>query len=267
MPLSMLVLIAAVQGITEFLPVSSSGHLVLIPLITDHPYQGRTIDVAAHVGTFVAVAAYLRADLLRMVNGVLTFGRQHPADGHLALLVLIATIPVIIVGFLINKADPSWLLDFKTLAIANLLFAFLLWLADRFGATARTIGDIEVNQAWLIGLVQIFALIPGASRSGVTMMAARYLGFDRLTAARFSLLLSLPTIAGAGVLKTYDLIKAGDLALGADALIVAALSCLSAFAAISLMMRWLARADFTIFVGYRLMLGIALLVAIQAGYL
>ena len=267
MPLSMLVLVAAVQGITEFLPVSSSGHLVLIPLITDHPYQGRTIDVAAHVGTFVAVAAYLRADLLRMVNGVLTFGHRHRADGHLALLVLIATIPVIIVGFLINKADPSWLLDFKTLAIANLLFAFLLWLADRFGATARTIGDIEVNQAWLIGLVQIFALIPGASRSGVTMMAARYLGFDRLTAARFSMLLSLPTIAGAGVLKTYDLIKAGDLALGADALIVAALSCMFAFAAISLMMRWLARADFTIFVGYRLMLGAALLVAIRAGYL
>ena len=95
MPLSMLVLVAAVQGITEFLPVSSSGHLVLIPLVTDHPYQGRTIDVAAHVGTFVAVAAYLRADLLRMVSGVLTFGRRHRADGHLALLVVIATIPVI----------------------------------------------------------------------------------------------------------------------------------------------------------------------------
>ena len=136
-----------------------------------------------------------------------------------------------------NKADPAWQLDFKTLAIANLVFALLLWLADRFSATARTMSDIWVNQAWLIGLAQIFALIPGASRSGVTMMAARYLGFDRLTAARFSMLLSLPTIAGAGVLKTYDLIKAGDLALGADALIVAALSCMFAFAAISLMMR------------------------------
>jgi undecaprenyl-diphosphatase len=99
------------------------------------------------------------------------------------------------------------------------------------------------------------------------MMAARYLGFGRLTAARFSLLLSLPTIAGAGVLKTHDLVQTGDLALGADALIVAALSCLFAFAAIDLMMRWLARADFTIFVGYRLALGIALLVAIQADYL
>ena len=127
--------------------------------------------------------------------------------------------------------------------------------------------NIGVSQAWLIGLAQIFALIPGASRSGVTMMAARYLGFDRLTAARFSLLLSLPTIAGAGVLKTYDLMKTGDLALRADALIVVALSCLFAFAAIGLMMRWLAHADFTIFVGYRLILGVVLLVAIQTGYL
>ena len=267
MPLLMLVLVAAVQGITEFLPVSSSGHLVLIPLITDHHYQGRTIDVAAHVGTFVAVAAYLREDLLRMVSGVLTFGRRHRADGHLALLIVTATIPVIIVGYFTNKADPAWLLDLKTLAIVNLVFALLLWLADRFGATARTMSNIGVSQSWLIGLAQIFALIPGASRSGVTMMAARYLGFDRLTAARFSLLLSLPTIAGAGVLKTYDLMKTGDLALRADALIVVALSCLFAFAAIGLMMRWLAHADFTIFVGYRLILGVVLLVAIQAGYL
>ena len=89
MPLSMLVLVAAVQGITEFLPVSSSGHLVLIPLITDHPYQGRTIDVAAHVGTFVAVAAYLREDLLRMVSGVLTFGRRHRAQREHATVALL----------------------------------------------------------------------------------------------------------------------------------------------------------------------------------
>mgnify|MGYP001164359726 FL=1 len=267
MPFFMLLLIAAVQGITEFLPVSSSGHLVLIPLVTDPPYQGRTIDVAAHVGTLIAVAAYLRADLLRMARGLLTFGRRHSTDTHLGLLIVIATLPVISVGYFVNKVDPAWLLNLETLAIANLVFALLLWLADKFGATARTMGDLKFNQAVLIGLAQIFALIPGASRSGVTMMAARYLGFGRLTAARFSLLLSLPTIAGAGVLKTYDLVQTGDLALGADALIVSALSCLFAFAAIDLMMRWLARADFTIFVGYRLALGIVLLVVIQTGYL
>ena len=119
----------------------------------------------------------------------------------------------------------------------------------------------------LIGLTQIFALVPGASRSGVTIMAARYLGFDRLSSARFSMLLSLPAIAGAGALKTLDLWKTGDFSLGVDAALVATLSCVFAFAAIRLMMRWLARADFTIFVGYRVLLGIVLLIVTQIGYL
>ena len=118
-----------------------------------------------------------------------------------------------------------------------------------------------------IGIAQILALIPGASRSGVTIMAARYLGFDRVTAAHFSLLLSLPTIAGAGVLKTYGLIQTNNLVLGTDALIVASMSCIFAFAAIGFMMRWLARANLTIFVVYRLFLGSALLLTIKTGYL
>lgn len=263
----MLVLIAAVQGITEFLPVSSSGHLVLIPLIIDHPYHGRTIDVAAHVGTLIAVAAYLRSDLKRMTSAVLTFGGKHSADGRLALLIAVATAPVIIVGYFVNNANSAWLFSLETLALANLVFAMLLWIGDKFGPSNRTLGDLKLNQALLIGLSQVCALIPGASRSGVTMMAARCLGFDRLTAARFSLLLSLPTIVGAGILKIYDVIRTDDLALGIDALVVAVLSSIFAFTAIGIMMRWLARADFTIFVGYRLVLGIALLIAIQAGYI
>ena len=267
MPFYFLVILAFVQGVTEFLPVSSSGHLILIPLVIDQPYQGRSIDVAAHLGTLVAVIAYLRNDLLRMANGMITLGRQNPAEGRLALLVAVATIPVIIVGYFINKAEPTWLFDLKTLAITNLVFAVLLWNADWLGAKGRVISDIKVNSALLIGIAQILALIPGASRSGVTMMAARYLGFDRVTSAHFSLLLSLPTIAGAGVLKTYGLLQTNNLVLGTDALIVAAMSCIFAFAAIHLMMRWLARADFTIFVGYRLILGIVLLTITQLGYL
>jgi len=266
-PLSLLMFIAFIQGLTEFLPVSSSGHLVLVPLITDQPYQGRTIDVAAHVGTFIAVAIYLRADLSRMICGVVTFGRKNRDDCRIALFVVAATIPVICAGFIVNKIDPAWILELKTLALANLVFAGLLWLADRYGRIERGMGDLRLSQALLIGATQIFALIPGASRSGVTMMAARYLGFDRLAAARFSLLLSMPTIAGAGVLKTIDMVQTGDLALGMDALIVATLSCFFALVAIRLMMAWLARADFTIFVGYRLVLGILLLTALGLGWL
>ncbi len=267
MPFFFLVILAFVQGVTEFLPVSSSGHLILIPLVTDQPYQGRSIDVAAHLGSLLAVAAYLRNDLLRMASGVITLGRRNSTDGRLALLIALATIPVVVVGFFVNNAEPTWLFSLETLAIANLVFALLLWNADRLGATKRVMADIKVNTALLIGIAQIFALIPGASRSGVTMMAARYLGFNRVTAAHFSLLLSLPTIAGAGVLKTYGLIQTDNLALGVDALLVAVMSCIFAFATISFMMRWLARADLTIFVGYRLSVGVVLLITIQTGYL
>jgi undecaprenyl-diphosphatase len=263
MPFLLIVLIAAVQGLAEFLPVSSSGHLALIPLITDQPYQGRAIDVAAHVGTLGAVMLYLRADLLAMLMALRPGGDA--AQRRLIMLLAVATLPVILAGFVVNSIDPPWLLDLRTLAIANLVFAALLWHADRVGTLGRRITDVRFGAAIAIGLMQCLALIPGASRSGVTMTAARYLGFERLAAARFSLLLSIPTIAGAGLLKGIDIITNGDVALGVDAALVALLSFGFALVAIGWMMRWLARADFRIFVWYRMALGAVLLLAIAAG--
>jgi undecaprenyl-diphosphatase len=165
----------------------------------------------------------------------------------------------------VNRFDPPWLLDLRTLAIANLVFAALLWQADRVGTLGRQIVDMRFGAAIAIGLMQCLALIPGASRSGVTMTAARYLGFERLAAARFSLLLSIPTIAGAGLLKGVDIAAEGNVALGIDAALVVLLSFGFALAAIGWMMRWLARADFRIFVWYRMALGVVLLLAIAAG--
>lgn len=263
MPIFMIILVALVQGVTEFLPISSSGHLVLIPVLTDQPYQGRTIDVAAHVGTFFAVLFFLRTDITRIIIGILSFGKHNPNDARFGLMLMAATIPVIGAGFYVNYANWNWLTMIETLAWSNLLFAMLLWGADRYGVALKNMDDVRFSSAIFIGLTQICALIPGASRSGVTMTAARMLGFDRITAARFSLLLSLPTIAGAGILKTHDLIKDGDLALGSDAALVALLSGLMAFLAMRAMMAWLARANFNIFVYYRLILGAVLLWAIQ----
>ncbi len=265
MPLYLLILVAVIQGLTEFLPVSSSGHLVLIPVITDQPYQGRAIDVAAHVGTLLAVVFYLRRDLAAMTHSLFTFGKTDPHSFRLIWLLAIATIPVVIAGFIVNEFDPKWLLNLHLLAIANLIFALALWLADRRDHQLDKIAEMRWVAALFIGIAQIFALIPGASRSGVTMTAARFLGFDRTSAARFSLLLSIPAIAGAGLLKTLDIIETGDGALGGDALIVAILSCGFALLAIRLMMAWLARANFTIFVGYRIALAIAILAALQIG--
>lgn len=264
MPIFMIILVSLVQGVTEFLPISSSGHLVLLPVLTDQPYQGRTIDVAAHVGTFFAVLFFLRADITRIIIGILSFGKHNPNDARFGLMLVAATIPVIGAGLYVNYANWNWLMMIETLAWSNLLFAVLLWGADRYGMAMKTMNDMRFSPALFIGLAQICALVPGASRSGVTMTAARMLGFDRITAARFSLLLSLPTIAGAGILKTRDLVKDGDLALGSDAALVALLSGLMAFLAMRAMMAWLARANFNIFVYYRLVLGVALLWAIQS---
>ncbi len=263
MPLFLIILVAAVQGLTEFLPVSSSGHLALIPAVTDQPYQGRAIDVAAHVGTLGAVLLYLRTDLLEMLRSLRPGGDM--SQRRMIAMLAVATLPVVIAGYAVNSLDPSLLTGLPTLAIANLVFAALLWHADRSGALVRQIGQMRFGSAIVIGFAQCLALIPGASRSGVTMTAARYLGFERLAAARFSLLLSIPAIAGAGLLKGADIVAEGDVALGSDAALVCLLSFCFALAAIGWMMRWLARADFRIFVWYRIGLGVVLLGAIAAG--
>lgn len=263
MPFYMIILVSLIQGITEFLPVSSSGHLVLVPVITDSPYQGRSIDVAAHVGTLIAVMWYVRADLVEMTRSLFSAGRTNPDAFRLIWLLAIGTVPVVIAGTIINSLNPAWLFDLQVLAIANLVFALALWLADTKGALTKKISDMKWAPAILIGLAQMTALIPGASRSGVTMTAARFLGFARTDAARFSLLLSIPTIAGAGLLKSRDIIEAGDSSLGLDALLVALLSAGFALLAIRWMMKWLAQANFTIFVIYRIALAFAILLAVN----
>lgn len=267
MPLSLLILVAILQGITEFLPVSSSGHLVLIPLVTDFEYQGRVIDVAAHVGTLAAVTFYLRADIIGIMKTLICLGHRDQANAYLGLVLMIATIPIMVAGYFVNYASWLWLDMVQTLAIANLAFAFLLWLADRSSVARKGLNSVTWAPALVIGIAQICALIPGASRSGVTMSAARFLGYDRITAARFSLLLSLPTIAGAGILKLIDLLKSGDAALGIDAILVSFLSAGIAWLAISWMMRWLAHANFSIFVCYRMVLGALLLLGLSLGWL
>ena len=267
MPLSLLILIATVQGLTEFLPVSSSGHLVLIPIITNFAYQGRLIDVAAHVGTLIAVAFYLRVEIISIITALLCFGRSDPVNARLGILLALATIPVVIAGYFVNYADWRWLDMVQTLAIANVGFAIILWLSDNVPIRRHGLDSVTWLPALLIGVAQICALVPGASRSGVTISAARFLGYDRITAARLSLLLSLPTIAGAGLLKSLDLAKSGDATLGSDVAIIIVLSAGLAWLAISWMMRWLAKASFGIFVYYRVALGTFLLLGLSQGWL
>ena len=260
--------IALIQGITEFLPVSSSGHLVLIPHISAFADQGQVMDVAAHIGTLAAVMLYLRRDITAMLASLFTRAVDKMRYRRLTGLLIIASLPVIIAGLLLELAGAEFLRLVWIVASANLVFALWLWVADRRDIQTDLSRSDTLKLEWemlsyrhalYIGLAQIFALIPGASRSGVTMTMARQLGYDRLSAARFSLLLSVPVIAGAGVLKGISLYRTSE---GVDMLslgLVAGLSFIFALLAIRWMMGWLARADFRIFVFYRLGLGIVLL--------
>ena len=262
-----LILLALIQGITEFLPISSSGHLVLLPAVTNLADQGQLLDVAAHFGTLGAVMIYLRAEIIAMIKGVLTFGKADQAGLSLALMLIIASLPVIIVGLIIEWLDPAFLRLALTVALANLFFAGLLLKADKDYPATRKIDDLGYRDALYLGLAQIAALIPGTSRSGVTMTAARARGFDRLTTARFSMLMSVPVILGASLVKSRHFFADDKAVSLSQAGFVAGLSFITALLAIRLMMGWLAKADFKIFVYYRFALGIILLGAIGFGFI
>ncbi len=261
MPILHLVVLAIVQGITEFLPISSSGHLILVPMVFGWPDQGLLMDVAVHVGTLGAVMLYFWRDMAAMALGLVHLaGGKWNAGAKLALMVIIATIPVSLAGFTLDRYYSEGIRSVTVIGWATLGFGVLLYAADRLGATGQRTEDLGPLRAVIIGLCQVLALIPGTSRSGITMTAARMLGFDRAEAARVSLLLSIPTILGAGLLKGKELYETGNAQLTADAYTAAGLALVSALVAIWAMMRWLRRATFTPFVIYRIILGIVLLV-------
>ncbi len=269
MPLLHVVILAIVQGITEFLPISSSGHLVLVwegvqasgmQVPEQTMSQQLTLDVAVHVGTLLAVCIYFRRDIGVMLVGLgKVFGGRLDAGARLAFFILLSALPLAVVGGLFKDAIALNLHDIEVVAWATIGFGIVLYLADRAGMTLRRIEHMTVLSAILIGLAQVLAVIPGTSRAGITMSMARILGFERAEAARFSMLMAIPAIAGAGLLVSVDLIDAGDVTLGANAIIAAGLAFVFALIAIAALMGWLQRASFTPFVVYRLILGVVLL--------
>lgn len=258
-----IIILAVIQGITEFLPISSSGHLALWPLLTGRDDQGAVMDVAVHVGTLIAVCAFFRVEFTRLLTGSLHLlnGRWRSDDAKLALLIGVATVPAVIVGLALKLADAQAMLrSIEVIGWATLIGAALLWFADRVVPERGVAEEWGLRDAILMGLAQACALIPGTSRSGITMTMARWLGFDRIQAARLALLMSIPVILAAGSLETLGVIKDGDFALGAELILGVALSCLAAFLALSVMMRMFASAWTMLpFVIYRAALGITLL--------
>lgn len=271
LPLLQLVILAIIQGLTEFLPVSSSAHLILVPALTGWRDQGLAIDVAMHLGTLGAVLLFFRKDVIAVTRGAaLAIRGEWTPKGRLAFQIVAATMPVVIAGYVFRNEIA---IDFRSpalIAAATGAFGVLLWLADR-RAHRGCDNFFYLSQflswrvAMLIGLAQALALVPGVSRSGVTMTAALFLGLGRTEAARFSLLLSIPTTAAAGALSGFDLLRSGDAALQTDALIAGVFAFIAGLAAIWGLMSWLRRATFAPFVAYRLLLSAVLAALIFIG--
>ena len=255
-----IVVLAIVQGITEFLPISSQAHLELVPVVSGWPDQGLLMDVAVHVGTLGAVIIYFWRDLFGIMSGLIRLlqGRNDPG-AILAWYLIVGTLPVIGAGYVMNTYYPNAFRSVEVIGWATLGFGILLYISDKVGMTVRRVEHLKFVDALFIGCAQALALIPGTSRSGITMTAARFLGMERSDAARFSMLLSIPAIMGAGTLKGYELHQSGDMVLTTQAGVAAGLAFLSALVVITLLMAWLKRATFTPFVLYRIVLGGVLL--------
>ena len=260
--------LALIQGITEFLPISSSGHLALWPILTGRPDQGVAMDVAVHLGTLAAVCLYFRRETGALATGLvdLAAGRYRTEAARVARLVALASVPAIAAGAALKLTGTiDTLRVLEVIAWATLVGGLLLGLADRLGAGHRLAADWGLSDAALIGLAQALALVPGTSRSGITMTMARLLGFPPAEAARISMLMAIPIILGAGVVETFDLIRDGNLALTGELVLGAALSFVAALAALAVMMGLFAR-KWTMrpFVLYRLLLGSVLLWLVYA---
>lgn len=258
------IILALIQGVTEFLPVSSSAHLILVPRFLGWPDQGLAFDVAVHLGTLLAVLWYFREELIAIAAAWLgsLLGRNHDAEyARLGWALLLATVPLVVAGPLLAGFVETALRSPLVIAGATALFGVLLWVADRRPDQVSADTRITLRMALIVGLAQVLALIPGTSRSGITMTAGLALGLDRTTAARFSFLLSIPAIAGAAVFELADLAASpapANWAVLGTGLAVAAVSawlCIKAFIA------FVQRIGMLPFVVYRLVLAAVLVYA------
>lgn len=257
MDLIQIVVLALVQGLSEFLPISSSAHLILVPTLTGWEDQGLAFDVAVHVGTLSAVVWYFREEIVRMFNAFMAsvFKRELSPDAKLAWAVLFGTIPAGLAGLLFKDVIEEYLRSPLVIAGTTVIFGLFLWYADVKGRRSRDEYQMTWHDVLAIGIGQAFALIPGTSRSGATMTVALMMGLTRQAAARFSFLLSIPIILLAGGFKTLDLIES-DLPVDWVALgLGVVLSAVSAYLCIHLFLKALEKIGMLPFVIYRLILG------------
>ena len=254
-----------IQGLSEFLPISSSGHLALAPWLFGWEDPGLSFDVALHLGTLLAVLWYFRMEWLALIKaafGIITTGRIETPEKRRVVYLIIATIPGAIGGYLLQGKAETAFRSPQLIAIALIVMGLVLWLVDRAVDQRRILGEMRWVDALLIGLSQVIALIPGVSRSGSTITTARGLRFDRESSAEFSFLMSMPIIAAAVILEGPKALREGGITNELMSGVVA--SAISGWLAISILMRYVSRHSYGIFAFYRVILGIAVLAVIYA---
>ncbi|MCQ2741674.1 MAG: undecaprenyl-diphosphate phosphatase [Alphaproteobacteria bacterium] len=254
--------LSLLQGLTEFLPVSSSGHLILLSKFTFFPDQGLTLDVAVHVGSILAVLIYFSDTLWQMAKSLIKtkFLPDFNNEGsRLFWFLIIGSIPAFIAGFLLKSYGMEWLRNTRIIGWTILGYGILLYIADSCSMTIRQIKHMTVFDAVMIGLAQCLSLIPGTSRSGITITMARFLGLERREAAKFSMLLSIPAIIGAAILTGWEIFETRDFSNINWIFDGVIYSYLASLVAIYIVMWWLKKSTFLPFVLYRIVLGTILL--------
>jgi len=271
------IVLGLLQGLTEFLPISSTAHLRVVPALVGWSDPGAAFTAVSQLGTLLATLVYFRADLSRLAAGTIEGLRQgrpleHP-DARLALGIVAGTLPIALCGIVFKSAIKTHLRSLHVVAGALIVLALLLWVAERVASHARGLEQMTFRDAVLVGCAQALALIPGASRSGTTLTGGLLLGLRRETAARFSFLLSIPAVAAAGLFELRDVMKGDGLASGMSGgllgptLVATVVAFVSGLAAIALLMRFLQTHSTHVFIGYRLVLGALLLVLLNRGLL
>jgi undecaprenyl-diphosphatase len=263
------VVLGLVQGLTEFLPISSSSHLRIVGAAFGWSDPGAAFTAITQIGTELAVLIYFRNDIARIITawarGLFDRKARSDPDARMGWLIIIGSIPIILLGLLFQNAIESTFRDLRIIAIALVVFGLILFWADRVGSTRRDLEDLTVRHGLVYGLAQAMALIPGVSRSGGTITAGRFLGYNREAAARYSFLLAVPAVLGSGFYEAYKSLD-GGVAWG-PTILATVIAFGVGFAVIAWLLRYLVRGSFTPFVVYRVLLGLLLLALVGAGVL
>ncbi|TMN74487.1 undecaprenyl-diphosphatase [Pseudoalteromonas sp. S1727] len=257
-----IIVLALIQGLTEFLPISSSAHLILPSQILGWQDQGLAFDVAVHVGTLIAVVIYFRKEVVEILGAWFkSFGAQGATDdSKLGWWIILGTVPAAVLGLVFKDLIELYLRSAWVIAVTTILFGLLLWYADVKGKQTKTIYQLNWKSALMIGMAQAMAMIPGTSRSGITMTAGLMLGMNKQSAARFSFLLAIPVISMMGLYYTIELALGDHIVDWTTLILGAGLSFISAYACIFFFLKVIERMGMMPFVIYRLLLGAGLII-------